>query len=144
MRSYVIRRLLLLVPTLLGVTILVFAITQLFDPIHRASLYIRDPRQARNLEGIIRKYHLADPVYIQYAIWLSQVLRGNLGWSQSIHLPVAEAIATFFPATAELVLYAAPLTVILGIWLGKISAVKRDTAIIIANVTDGGTLRFGL
>lgn len=129
MRSYLLRRLLLIIPTLFGVTLLVFAITQLFDPVHRAALYIRDPRQARNIDAIIRKYHLADPFYIQYFLWLFQVLRGNLGWSESIHMRVSDALITLFPATAELVLYAAPLTIILGIILGKLSAVKRDTAV---------------
>jgi len=58
MRTYVVRRLLLMIPVLIGVTLLIFAITQLFDPYMRASLYIRDPRQAKNIEGIIRKYGL--------------------------------------------------------------------------------------
>ena len=129
MRTYLIRRLLLVTPTLIGVTLLVFSVTQLFDPIERASLYIKDPRQAKNIESIIRKYGLDQPFYIQYFSWLSQVLRGNLGWSESIHLPVLEALITHFPATAELALYAAPLTVIIGILLGKLSAVKRDTIV---------------
>ncbi|MCD6536914.1 MAG: ABC transporter permease, partial [Thaumarchaeota archaeon] len=129
MRTYVIRRLLLMIPVLIGVTLLIFAITQLFDPYMRASLYIRDPRQARNIESIIRKYGLDQPMYIQYFRWLDQVLHGNLGWSQSIHMPVLNALLSHFPATAELALYAAPLTIIIGILLGKLAAVKKDTAI---------------
>ena len=66
MRTYVIRRLLLLIPVLIGVTLLIFAITQLFSPEERASLYIRDPRQAKDLSSIIKKYGLDLPVYIQY------------------------------------------------------------------------------
>ena len=129
LRTYVVKRLLLVIPVLLGVTLLIFAITQLFSPVERASLYIRDPRQARNIEAIIKKYGLDLPVYIQYFRWLDQVLHGNLGWSHSIHMPVLEAIITRFPATAELTLYAAPLTIFVGIFLGKLAAVKKDTAI---------------
>ncbi|MCD6420969.1 MAG: ABC transporter permease [Thaumarchaeota archaeon] len=128
MRSYLIRRIILIAPVLLGVTFLIFAITQLFDPYMRASLYIREPRQAKNIESIIRKYGLDQPFYIQYFRWLDQVLRGNLGWSQSAHMPVLKALITYFPATAELALYAIPLTLIAGIFLGKIAAVKKDTA----------------
>ena len=129
MRSYLARRIILIVPVLLGVTILIFAITQLFDPYMRASLYIRDPRQAKNIESIIRKYGLDQPFYVQYFRWLDQVLRGNLGWSQSAHMPVFKALVTYFPATAELALYAIPLTLIVGILLGKLAAVKKDTAV---------------
>lgn len=129
LRTYVIRRLILLIPTLIGITILIFGITQLFDPVERASLYITNPKQARFAEEIIKKYGLDQPFYIQYFNWLSQVIQGNLGWSQSLHMPVLEALMTRFSATAELVLYSAPLIIILGIFLGKISAVKRNTAI---------------
>lgn len=128
-KVYLARRLLLIIPTLIGVTLLIFAVTQLFGPIERASLYIRDPRQARNVDEIIRKYGLDKPFYMQYSSWLGQVLQGNLGWSQSLHMPVLEALITRFPATAELVIYAAPITIFLGIYLGKISAVKKDTLI---------------
>lgn len=129
LRTYIVRRLLLVVPVLLGATLLIFAITQLFSPVERASLYIRDPRQARDIEAIIKKYGLDLPVHLQYFRWLDQVLHGNLGWSQSIHMPVLEALVTRLPATAELTLYAAPLTVFVGIFLGKLAAVKKDTAI---------------
>jgi len=129
MRTYIIRRLLLIIPVLIGVTLLIFTITQLFSPEERASLYIRDPRQARDLQAIIKKYGLDLPVYIQYFRWMDQVLHGNLGWSESTHMTVVKAFITHFPATAELALYAAPLTIIVGILLGKLAAVKKDTAI---------------
>ena len=129
LKVYVIRRLLLLIPTLVGMTLLIFAITQLFDPIERASLYVTDPRQARFVEEIIEKYGLDKPLYIQYFNWLTQVITGNLGWSQSLHMRVLDAIVTRFPATAELVIYSVPLIISIGIYLGKISAVKRNTVV---------------
>jgi peptide/nickel transport system permease protein len=110
-------------------TLLIFAITQLFDPIERASLYVTDPRQARSVQDIIEKYGLDKPFYIQYFNWLMQMLSGNLGWSQSLHMRVLDAIITRFPATAELVIFSVPLIILGGIFLGKISAVKRNTVI---------------
>ncbi|MCL7385363.1 MAG: ABC transporter permease [Thaumarchaeota archaeon] len=129
LRNYVIRRALLLVPVLIGVTLLIFAVSQLFDPYMRASLYITDPRQIRNIEAIIQKYGLNQPFYIQYFKWIEQVLQGNLGWSQSARMQVLSALINYFPATLELTLYAAPLTILVGIILGKVAAVKKDTAI---------------
>ncbi|MEM3741805.1 MAG: ABC transporter permease [Nitrososphaerota archaeon] len=129
LRAYVIRRLLLFIPTLIGVTFLIFSITQLFDPLERASLYISDPRQARFAQEIIEKYGLDKPIYVQYFNWLAQVIQGNLGWSHSIHMKVLDAILTYFPATAELVIYSIPLIILIGINLGKISAVKRNSGI---------------
>ncbi|MEM4545604.1 MAG: hypothetical protein QW328_02405 [Nitrososphaerota archaeon] len=54
LRTFLIRRLILVIPTLLGISLLIFGVTQLFDPIERASLYIRDPRQIRFVEEIIK------------------------------------------------------------------------------------------
>jgi len=127
LRSYIIRRLLLLVPVLLGATLLIFAVSQMFSPVERASLYVRDPKQLRNIDEIIKKYHLDDPFFIQFSHWLAEVLKGNLGWSKSVNMPVARAIVEFLPATAELVLYAAPLIIFLGIKMGVLSATHRDT-----------------
>lgn len=127
LRTYIARRLLLVIPTLIGVTLLIFAVTQLFDPVQRASLYIRDPKNLRAIDEVIRKYGLDQPFYIQYFSWLSQLLEGNLGWSQSLHMQVIDALVKRAPATIELAMYAAPLTIIIGIRLGKLSAVKKDT-----------------
>jgi len=129
LRAYTIRRLLLLIPTLIGVTLLVFAVLQLFDPVERAALYITDPKQASAIPEIIEKYHLNAPIHIQYYYWIGEVFHGNLGWSKSIGLRVSDAILQFWPATAELVLWSAPVIILLGIRLGVTSAVHKDKAI---------------
>jgi len=128
LRAYIVRRLLLLIPTLIGVTLLIFAITQLFSPTQRASLYIRSEKEAtpENFNRIMAKYHLNESVFVQYYYWIIEVLHGNLGYSMSKHMPVLNAIIGAFPASAELVIFSIPLTVILGIYLGTISAVHRD------------------
>lgn len=131
LRAYIIRRIILLVPTLIGVTLLIFAVLQMFSPAQRASLYITSPKDAtpENFQRIIEKYHLADPVFVQYYHWMTQVLQGNLGMSHSVHIPVTSAIRKALPATFELVIFSIPLTVSLGIYLGVISAVHRDKLI---------------
>lgn len=126
MRSYIIRRVLLIIPTLLGVTLLIFAVIQLFTPTQRAMLYVRDPRQAANIDDIIRQYHLDAPLHLQYLTWIKEVLTGNLGYSHTAKQPVLTAIISKFPATAELVFFSIPITVLLGIYLGVKSATNRD------------------
>ncbi|MEM4417696.1 MAG: ABC transporter permease, partial [Nitrososphaerota archaeon] len=110
-------------------SVLIFAVVQLFSPIERAALFIRSEREAGNVAGIIRKYGLDQPIHIQYITWLSEVLMGNLGWSKVVSRPVLDALVTFLPATAELTLFAAPITILLGIYLGKKAAVHKDRLI---------------
>lgn len=129
LKEYIIRRILLLPVVLIGVTLLIFLIMQLFSPVERAAVYVRDPKQFASIESIIEKYGLDDPLPIQYIRWITQVLQGNLGWSKSINMPVSEAILTFFPATLELVIFSIPMIILLGIFLGVISAIYRDTII---------------
>ena len=126
LRAYVIRRLLLVIPTLIGVTLLIFAVTQLFTPSQRATLYVKDPKLIQSLPELIEKYGLDDPVYVQYYHWITTILSGNLGYSETARMPVVDAIISRFPVTAELVLLSIPITVLLGIYLGIKSAVHRD------------------
>jgi len=128
LRTYIIRRLLLVIPTLLGATLLIFAVTQLFDPVARATLYITNVQQftPENIDRIIQTYGLNDPAYLQFGRWLSQVLQGNLGFSRTARQPVLSALLERFPATAEVVITCAPIIILLGIWLGVKSAVHRD------------------
>lgn len=128
LRTYIIRRLLLMIPTLIGVVLLVFAVSQLFSPEQRASLYARSERDAssENIQNLINKYHLSDALWVQFYYWALELLQGNLGWSQSAMMPVVQAISSAIPATFELVILVIPITVFLGIYLGVISATHRD------------------
>jgi dipeptide transport system permease protein len=127
MRTYIIRRLLLLIPTLIGVTLLIFSVVQVLSPEQRAALYITSEQQADNIQEIIEKYHLRDPVYVQYFVWITQVLQGNLGYNQkSPRGQVLQNIMNRAPATIELTVLAAPVIILSGIFLGVASAVHRD------------------
>ncbi len=127
LREYIIRRLLLLIPVLIGVVLLIFAVTQLIPPEARASIYITDPKQFRQVDIIIKQYGLNESVFVQFYNWITQVFQGNFGYSEIYGgEPVLEGFAQRFPATLEIVLYSAPIIVFFGIWLGTVSAVNRD------------------
>jgi dipeptide transport system permease protein len=127
MGTFIFRRLLMVIPTLIGCTILIFAVTMMISPYIRAMLYITSDKQLTHIEDIITNYGLRDPFYVQYGRWISELLKGNLGWSKSAGEPVFRALLKRIPATLELVLFSAPLIIIGGIYLGVQSAVHKDT-----------------
>jgi peptide/nickel transport system permease protein len=130
MTAYIIRRLLLLPVTLFGVTLFVFGVYSFLDPAMKAALYVHDiPKTSDALQRIIHKYGLDDPFYLQYGRWLNQIFHGNLGWSKTAQRPVLEALLYYFPATVELVLWAAIPVIFIGIWLGILSAVHHNKPI---------------
>jgi ABC-type dipeptide/oligopeptide/nickel transport system permease component len=126
LRSYIIRRLLLVIPVLFGVTLFIFGITMLFNPVQRAVLFIRDPRQLADLPAVIERYGLDRPFLVQYGTWLGQVFTGNLGYSKIVSMPVWDAIWHFLPATLELAIFATPLIILTGIILGTTAAAHKD------------------
>jgi len=128
--TYIIRRLLLLIPVLIGVSILTFfIINSAGDPV---TPYLQNPEHTtpEQRQLIIEKYHLDEPPYIRYFYWLSNVLHGDLGYStEAGGLPVTEAIAKKFPATFELTLIAMFFSIVFGISLGTISAVRANSPV---------------
>ncbi len=126
MLKFCLKRLAFLPLVMFGVTFLLFFCLQFLSPEMRASLYIKDPRQLSQLEAVIEKYGLRKPMPVQYAIWLKQVARGDLGYSETAKMPVAEAITAFFPATFELTLLTFFPILIVGVFFGVLSAVHKD------------------
>jgi len=126
MKIYIIRRLLLLIPVLLGVSLIIFFLTHVLvgDP---AAAYITEKMKPQDIEVIKERLHLNDPLYIQYWYWLSSMLQGDWGISKvNADKPVTESIVEFFPATFELSMVSMIIAIIVGIALGTVSAVKRD------------------
>jgi peptide/nickel transport system permease protein len=125
--TYITRRLFLLIPVLLGVTILTFTITRAAgDPI---TAYLTGDEQIddRRIQEIIEKYQLDEPTWTQYVYWLKGILGGDLGYSQMSHLPVSETLALKFPATLELALTATIIAVFVGIRTGTAAAVRANS-----------------
>ncbi len=130
MVRFIIRRLLAVPFVMLGLSIMIFAMLMLLNPIERATLYVTTPpRTPQALQEIIQKYGLDDPIYVQFWRWLDGALHGDLGYSTTAQMPVVQAIGTYFPATLELVIWSAVPIVVIGIWLGIQAAVHKDTVI---------------
>ena len=128
LRDYVIRRLLLLIPVFLGVSLITFALTRAVgDP---ASIYISDKCNDQCAAAIREKYGFDQPVPVQYAKYMwGMLVEGDLGYSRIATRPVALAISEKFMATAELATATMILSVVVGIPLGVISATRRNKAI---------------
>jgi peptide/nickel transport system permease protein len=142
MTAYVIRRLIQLPITMIGVTILIFAMLQLLSPVERSALYVQAiPHNEGAIDGIIRKYGLDQPFHVQYWRWLvgqkdavtgeieGGVLRGDLGYSRTGRQTVSDLIAQRLPATLELTLWAAMPIIGGGIFLGVVAAVHHNKLI---------------
>jgi ABC-type dipeptide/oligopeptide/nickel transport system permease component len=128
MRDYIVRRLLLLIPVLLGVTMITFVLSHMAgDPV---AVYVTSEKltEAQILK-IVKAHHLDEPLYIQYWYYLSDLLHGDWGISRSDgNRPVIESIKSYFPATLELTIFAISMSIIIGIPLGIVSAVRKDKA----------------
>ncbi|MFQ6085110.1 MAG: ABC transporter permease [Candidatus Bathyarchaeia archaeon] len=128
MRDFIIRRLLLLIPVFFGVSILVFTLSHVVgDP---AAVYVTERTTERQIQKIYERYHLNDPLYVQYFYWLWGIFQGDWGVSRSggAEIPVTEAIRLYFSATFELTIIAMIFGIVMGIPIGIISAVKKDRA----------------
>ena len=127
MLGFILRRLALIVPTFIGVTLLAFALIHLIpgDPVENISGERgMDPaRRAR----LLYEFGLDRPLAVQYASYVGQVLHGDLGSSLTTHDSVAHEFATLFPATVELATFALLFAVVVGVPAGVLAAVKRNT-----------------
>jgi peptide/nickel transport system permease protein len=125
---YLLQRLLLVVPTLFGVTLIAFTLTYLLpgNPALVKAGPLATPEHIAEME---RQMGLDLPLPVQYWRYLSGVLRGDLGQSWSTGRPVLEDFRQRVPATLELTLASLLLAAAVGIPLGVLSAVHRDGAL---------------
>ena len=127
MTTYIARRLLLLIPVLLGVSVFVFALTRLAG--NPAAAYINEKMTEAQIEQVYARYHFNAPIWDQYYYWLSGLFQFDWGYSKVANMPVTQAIGTYFPATFELTLVSIVIAVVIGIYLGTLSAVRKDKPI---------------
>ena len=127
MLSYLIRRLLISIPTLILISIFVFALQKMLpgDPVLALAGEDRDPETLNRLRDL---YHLNDPVWMQYLMWVKGALQGDLGQSIRTGLPVTEMIASKLPVTIQLAVMSMIFATVIGIPAGILSAVKKGTA----------------
>jgi len=124
------RRLVVTPFLLLGMTLIVFFISHYLpgDPT-TALLGQRAMENKEIVAAFKEKWGLDKPLYIQYLTYLNHLAHGDLGISIKTHHPIAEDLAMFFPATVELALAAVFVSLVVGIPLGILSAVKRNQAV---------------
>ncbi|HEY5649906.1 MAG TPA: ABC transporter permease [Acidimicrobiia bacterium] len=125
-RDYVLRRLMVLPLLIVGVSIIVFGLTRIGgSPI---GIYLSHEMNAEDVAELEEKFHLNDPVPVQYYYWASGVLTGDLGWSGVAAAPVTEVFPDKLAATMELAVASALVAVTLGIGLGTFAGARRDRA----------------
>ena len=133
MIAFIVRRLVILPVIILGVTLITYAMFSLLSPAEQLAAYVSSPAQLHGgtaaVERLIHTYGLDKPIWERYLNWLDNVFHGKLGWSTYANMWVTQAIAAYFPATLELAIYSFIPVIIVGIWLGVLSAVKRNTII---------------
>jgi peptide/nickel transport system permease protein len=126
--TFLLRRLALVLPTLVFVSVLVFGLQQLLpgDPALAMAGEERDPAVISFLR---QKYHLDEPFPVRYLLWAGGVLSGDLGESIRINRPVRDLVLEKLPVTAELAALAIVIALSIGLPMGILSAVKNDSAI---------------
>ncbi|MFN8591066.1 MAG: ABC transporter permease [Thermomicrobiales bacterium] len=124
MIRYLVRRLLLMVLVIIGMSAITFALSRLV-PGNPARLLAGPHARQEQVDALAEQYHLTGPIPERYAAYMSGLLRGDLGMSVTTRRPVVEDLAQYLPATIELTATAFLITVLLGVPLGILSAAKR-------------------
>jgi peptide/nickel transport system permease protein len=130
MLTYILRRLALLAPVLLGVSIVTFALVRQI-PGDAVMLMIGiDQRSTPEQIAALRRAHgLDDPMPVQYVKWLGHVLQGDLGHSVRTRRPVTDELRLRMPVTVELAILAALFATVPALIVGTLAAVKRNSAL---------------
>jgi len=124
--TYIIRRLLGLIPVLLGITLLVFFLIRMIpgDP---ALVMLGDKAKAEDVERLRELLGLNEPLHIQYFKYMAQLLRGDLGESIINRTDLTFELAYRLPATIEMITGALIIGVTIGITIGVVSAIRRNS-----------------
>jgi peptide/nickel transport system permease protein len=128
MTAYLLRRILIALPTLLGVVVLVFLMVRL-APGDPAVLLAGEFATPETLEAIRARYGLDRSLPEQFLIYLEALLRGDLGESARSRRPVLEELKTYFPNTLELASAAILVAVLTGIPLGVLAALRPGSGL---------------
>jgi len=127
-KRYILNRVALAVPTLFLVSVMVFALMRLM-PGDVATRMVEGHAYAPTLKALRHDLGLDRPVYVQYSDWIGGiVLRGDFGRSYWTRQPILEEFVRRFPVTLELAALTILVSVVLGVAIGIVSAVRQDTA----------------
>lgn len=128
MLAFILRRLIIAIPTIVLISIFVFTLQKLLpgDPVLAMAGEERDPEVLAYLR---EKYRLNDPIPVQYFTWIGNALQGDLGISLRTNQPVLELIGQKLPVTIQLATMAMIFALVIGIPAGILSAVKKGTVV---------------
>lgn len=138
MTRFILRRLLVTIPVLFGLIFLVFFLSRVVthDP---CRAILGEKATDAVCADFIRRYGLDQPIPVQFGIYLGQLARGDLGESIKFSRPVTEVLIERLPTTVELTVWALLFAIVVGIPLGILSAIRRNSpvdvgAMVIANI----------
>ncbi|MCF6464385.1 ABC transporter permease [Clostridium sp. Cult2] len=131
MKKYILKRLIAIPIILFILSILIFSLVLFLSPSQRVAVFVSAPEDLQNvsMDELIKRYGLDQPFHIQYINWLKGVLNGELGWSNSARMPVAEALRLRIPATIELMILGQLIVSFSGFFLGTLAAKNHNSFI---------------
>jgi dipeptide transport system permease protein len=129
MLGFILRRIGMVVPTFLGITLLVFSLIHMIPGNAVEALSGEHGMEPERYARLLREFGLDQPLYMQYFDYLRNVFKGNLGFSVITHEPVLKEFLTLFPATLELSCCAILLALLIGLPAGMLAALKRNTVV---------------
>ncbi len=126
MGQYIARRLLSLIPVMLGVSIVVFALIRLIpgDPV---IVMLGERARAEDIERVREEMGFNRPIYVQYLEWMGRIVQGDLGTSIINRTAVADELKYRLSATIEMIVVGMIIGLIIGVSIGIISALRRNT-----------------
>ncbi len=137
MWKYILKRIIALIPVIVGVTLIVYFIMSL-APGDPATTILGDQATPEAIAQLREEMGLNDPVIVQYARYMFNLCRGNMGTSYKTKKPVSLEVFSRFPATMKLALISVTFSTILAIPLGMLAAVKQNSFF------DGASMIFAL
>lgn len=129
MFGFLLRRASLVVPTFLGITLLVFSLIHLIPGDAVEAMSGERGMDPERYTRLLHEFGLDRPLYVQYFDYLGHVLRGDLGLSLVTHDKVLSEFLALFPATLELSLCAILLALLIGLPAGIVAALRRNTVL---------------
>jgi peptide/nickel transport system permease protein len=124
--KYILKRLLMVIPVMIGVSIIVFCLMRVFSP-DPSYIVLGQHATAESAQEWKKANGLDEPIVKQYFTYVGHALKGDLGTSFFTKAPVTEEIMARFPATIELAIVAIIFASIVGIALGVLAAVKKNS-----------------
>jgi len=137
MLKYIIKRVLITIPILIGIVFVIFFLLNIVpgDPI---TIMMKEKIKPAVMENLRVRMHLDDPWYIRFAAYVGNALKGDLGVSYKLNREISSLIRDSFPATVKLTFFSLIVAWLIGLPTGIISAIKKGKA------TDGVLMTFSL